>query len=116
MGVKVLDEAIALHNVAFYRNTEKPARDKIFNWLVDLYTKKGKKWEKSDEVIFGGFIYVIADYFGYILLFGALWWFVTVMVRTKGEWHALFFLLIFLVVRVGMLLSAVRHSNRLHQK
>lgn len=111
-----MDEEVALHNVRYYRDTENAMKDKIFNGVVDLYTKKGKRWQKSDDVIFGGALYYISPYFGYILLFGALWWFVTAMLKTKGEWHALFFLLIFLIVRVGMLLAAVRHGNRILEK
>ena len=111
-----MDEAIALNNVKYYRVTEHHARDRVFNWLIDLYTKKNRLWDGSDEFVFGGFLYYVLDYVGYGILFGVLWWLVGVMQSTKGDWYALFFLIIFVIVRIGMLLSAVRHGNRLVER
>ena len=110
-----LDPELALKNSKQYRTTEKHMRDKIYNWVVDLYTRKGKEFKSSDEFVFAGFTYTVVDYLGYVLLFTILWWLVGFMQKSQGDMHALYFLLIFIIVRLGMLLSAVRHGNRLKQ-
>lgn len=104
---------VSEHNRQFYKHTEYPSKDKIYNWVVDLYTKKGKKWEKSDTFVFSGALYIAYDYAGYLMLFWILWWFVGVLQRTKGEFYAIAFLMIFGLVRLGMILAAIRHGNRL---
>jgi hypothetical protein len=99
---------LSRRNSKQYRKTGQGAKDFIYNWMIDLYTKRGKLWQRSDEWVFGGFIYHVMGYFGYVMLFGALWWFVDKTQELKGEFHAIAFLLILLIVRIGMLLSAVR--------
>lgn len=99
------EKKVPLDNSAHFRSTDHPMRDKVFNWIVARYGKKGNKWEKSDDVVFGQFIYTIWDW-TVVLLFLYLMWFMFNFLRKQyDDVHAIGFLLIMILFRLNTMVK-----------
>jgi hypothetical protein len=104
---------VPVDNSAFLRTTEYPRRDAIYNWLVRRYGKLGHPWQKSDKIVFGGFLdYVwpwIPDlFFVYVMYFILKWTY------TLYGTERLFMLAVVMVLfRLNALIRAQKHTNAL---
>jgi hypothetical protein len=99
-------------NTMHYRETEYPARDKVFNWVVRRYGLKGNKWKTSDDVIFGGVVYHVWDWIP-ILLFIYFVYFITTWVHDKyGLFRALVVLAIMVIMRLNAVVRKLDQINR----
>jgi hypothetical protein len=99
-------------NSQFYKHTDSPLRDKIFNAIVKRYEKNGHVWEKSDDVVWGGTIYVVASYFGYTALGGLLWWLLNATVKYQGADHAVLLMLILIFLQLLRVNTIMRKVDR----
>ena len=94
-------------NSSSYRRTDFPMRDKVFNWLVRKYEAKGRKWGKSDDVIFGGAIYVIWDWCGILLFLYVMWLLFNFSRKHYDDVHAIAFLMVMILWRLNILIRKV---------
>lgn len=91
-------------NSEHLRHTDFPMRDRVFNWIVKRYERNKHEWTKSDDAVWGGFIYFIWDWI-VILAFLYLMWFIFNLLR-KGydDVHAIAFLLIMILFRLNVMI------------
>jgi hypothetical protein len=111
--VRVLKNVKRVDNSASFNHTEYPVRDGIYNSIVRRYGVNGHQWNKSDEIIWGGAIYQVAD-LGFTLLF--LW--VVYLVANSlynhyGIFRAVAFLVVMGLLRINTLIRKVDFTNRI---
>lgn len=99
-------------NSQFYKHTDSPMRDRVFNFVVRRYEKNGHVWEKSDEVVWAGSVYVVASYFGYLALIGLLWWILNATIKYQGADHAVLLMLILVFVQLLRVNATMRKIDR----
>jgi len=100
-----------------YRQTEYPSRDAVFNWIVRRHLAAGKKpWRKSDDVVWGGFLYHVLDYIFLLIYIWFVWWIVTLMYDHFGMFKAVVTLSIFVLIRLNSLIRQAKLTNRLLQE
>jgi hypothetical protein len=107
----MVDEEIKKFNDALKEDTESHLKDKLYNWLVDVHTRKGKKFTFSDRVVWKGAIYTIPELASYMIFF-ALFYFLGNIVYDKYGWPRLFMLFMLLILwRLNMAVKYLRKIN-----
>lgn len=101
-----------IDNSEFYKHTDSPARDVVFNAIVKRYGVKGNAWEKSDGVVWGGAIYVVSSYFGYMLIVALLWWLLSATIRLQGDTHAILLMLILMFIQLLRMNATLRKIDK----
>ena len=97
-----------------YRETEYPVRDAVFNWVVAKHLAAGKKpWRKSDDVVWGGALYHVLDFFFLVIYIWFVWWIVTLVYDKFGMFKAIVMLSIFALIRLNNIVKGVNLTNRL---
>lgn len=94
-------------NSSFYRHTDFKSRDRVFNWIVRRYERNGHPWKKSDEVVWGGSIYVIWDWAMILVFIYFLWFMFNFFQKRYGDVQAIAFLLIMVLFRLNILIRKV---------
>jgi hypothetical protein len=105
-----------IDNSASYRNTEHHFRDKVFNWFVRLYERKGKRWEGSDDFLFGGFIYVLWDLFASVVFVWIMYFLVNWVYDRYGLFRALSLIAVGLLLRINTMIRKLAHIEKTLQQ
>jgi ABC-type protease/lipase transport system fused ATPase/permease subunit len=103
-------------NSEFYKSTEHPIRDHVYNGIVARYGKKGNKWEKSDTFVWGGAIYQLWDMFWIVVFIYIVWFIVTWTYDRYGMFKAIVTLAIFFLIRINSLVRQMAQANRYLKK
>jgi len=103
----------SVDNSKFYRMTEHKLKDKVFNLVVLRYGYKGNKWQKSDDFVWGGFIYYIVDYFWLLIFIYFIYAMGNLLYNKYGLWKAVMFVVVMVLIRLNSLIKKVDQTNRL---
>lgn len=102
-----------------YENTGQPAKDAVYNWIVNRYETNGKEWNTSDTIVWKGAVYEMPTIIGYILQMLLFWWLAMLAIRTRGDGDAIFgviFLMIILLFRMTILSNQLRSIKNALEK
>lgn len=108
MSKKVAEESVELYNFAFRKNTEHIFKDKIYNWILERYTRKGKRFEFSDQFVWSGSVYALPEIFGYIIFFAIFYWLGNKLYEHYGEIHVFMFFMLLVLWRLNMMVKILR--------
>jgi hypothetical protein len=100
-------------NSEFHKSTPYPARDLVYNKIVDRYGVKGNAWKTSDSIIFQGFIYYVWDYVMAIVVIGVLTWILVLTYDRFGLAKTGIVAFVMLLWRVNILIRQGAQANRL---
>jgi hypothetical protein len=108
-----LEKPRTVDNSVHYRRTAYPRRDAVFNYVVKMYEKKGKVWQTSDDLVFGGFLYFWWDWFTVVMFL----WFVYFVATWTYDRHGLFrgvaVIAVMALLRINALIREVRRTNKI---
>jgi len=93
-------------------NTGQPLKDKVFDWVVRRYEKKGLAWRESDQKIFSGFIYGVGGYFSALLFFAFFGFLFYQTNKLYGFERAVLLALLMILFRVNILIKQIVILNR----
>jgi hypothetical protein len=96
---------LELANDAKKESTEKVFSDKIYNWLVDRYTKKHREFTFSDQFVWKGAVYVVPEFFGYIVFFAIFLLLASISFKKYGEARTIVYVLLFLLWRLNVMVK-----------
>lgn len=94
------------------KSTEFHIRDKVYNSIIDRYSKHDHEFNFGDEVVWGGSIYQVPDYFSYIVFFALFYWIGDKLYAAYGIAHVFMFFALLGIWRVNMLLRSVKKIQR----
>jgi hypothetical protein len=103
-------------NSEYFKHSEYPVRDSIFNAVVKRYGVKGNHWKRSDEFVWNGAIYYVWDYFLMVLFIWFTYWLATAMYDHYGLFKAMMVVVVMFLVRLNSLVRKVDLTNRLLRK
>jgi hypothetical protein len=98
----------AVDNSKHYRSTGYRLKDRVYNSIVDRYSKNGHKWTTSDTFVWAGGIYEATTMLSYIIQLLFFWFLAMLAIRIRGDGDALYGVIaigVFILVRLGMLLK-----------
>lgn len=99
-------------NTKYMKDTGQRFRDRIYNWVVARYGKKGNAWSTSDTVVWQGAIYEAPSMIGYVVSVALFWALAEVAMRVRGDgidptW-GLMFLIAVLLARFGRMTTFLK--------
>lgn len=94
------------------KNTGSGIKDGIYNWVVKRYKKNNHPWKKSDEVVWGGFVYGVLDIGGVFLFVGIMYWLLDWTLSNHGFEKMIMVLGVILLVRVNILVRQIAALNK----
>lgn len=99
-------------NSMHFKNTDSLLRDKVYNWIVRKYGKNGHPWLKVDTILWTGFLYTIVGMIGYLIVIGALWWFLGKTIEYSGPEKAVLLMLILMFVQLLRMNAMLRKIDK----
>ncbi len=87
-------------------------KEKLYNKIIDRYTRKGREFVFSDEFIWKGSIYQIPEFFGYILFFMFFLWLAMISFKYYGEARTIVFVMLLIMWRANMMLKQLYQINK----
>lgn len=100
-------------NRQYRKNTTSPARDKVFNWILNRYSQKGRKFSFSDRFVWTGAVYSLPDMIKYIAWILLFLWLAHISFNQYGEARTVVFFIILLIWRVSI---SNQHLNKISKK
>jgi hypothetical protein len=94
------------------KNTGQPLRDKAYNWVVARYKRNNHFWKKSDERVWGGFIYYVVDYIWLLTWIGLLWLIINSSLKRVGFEKTVFVVAIIFLIRLNSLIKQMVQLNK----
>ena len=94
--------AIADANEAQRQSTPYPMKDRVFNWIVDRYTRNNHKFKFSDLFIWKGAVYVIPEIFGYLVFFAIFLLLAKMSFDRYGDARTIVFFILLGIWRLNM--------------
>jgi hypothetical protein len=107
---------VSVDNSNYLRNTEYPMRDSIFNAVVKRYGVKGNHWKRSDDMVWGGALYHVLDYFFMILFVYFVYIVANFTYNRYGVFKAAMVIVVMALIRLNALIRKVDLTNRLLKK
>jgi hypothetical protein len=101
-------ETVQGFNDASKKNTEHILQDKIYNGIIDRYSRNGKKFEFSDKFVWSGSVYALPEIFGYIIFFAVFYFLGNSIYNRYGVIHFLMFFFLLGLWRLNILISLIR--------
>lgn len=108
-----MDKKPPVDNSEFYSLSEHKLKDMVFNAVVRRYGKNGHKWEKSDQFIWHGAIFVVIDYF-WMLVFVYFVYIAGSFIYNKyGLWRGVLFICVMFLIRINSMVRKLDATNRI---
>lgn len=107
----VVDELVVEYNEKYKQNTESHVKDSVYNWLIDKYSARGKKFVFWDRLVWKGSVYMIPEFVGYIVFF-AVFYFLGSLILARSGWEKMvMFFFLLMIWRVNMLVGLLKKIN-----
>jgi hypothetical protein len=87
--------------------------DKVYNKIIDRYSKHNNRFEFSDRFVWSGAVYVLPEIFGYILFFALFYWIGGIILKNYG-WERMF--MFFALLGLWRINILVRQIGKLEKK
>lgn len=100
-------------NRRYKRDTESKAKDRVFNWIVNRYTRNDREFKFSDRFIWTGAVYTLPEMFSYIIFFALFLGLAHFSFERYGEARTIVFFILLLTWRVQM---GVKQLAKLNDK
>lgn len=94
------------------KSTGQPFKDRFYNWVVLRYRKHNHPWMKSDERVWGGFIYGVLDYVWLVVWVWLFWWLLNSIMKHQGFQQAVLAALLMLLIRLNLLIRKITELNK----
>ena len=94
---------LPVDNSEYYERSAYPIKDKVFNAVVRLYERRGKRWQLSDTIVWRGSIYFVFDFFFMLLIIWLIVWGITFVYEKYGMFNALRSAIVIILLRLAMI-------------
>lgn len=110
---KVTPEEARKRNHAFKENsTGNILKEKMYNKVIDRYSKHGNLFEFSDRVIWKGVFWTLPEIFGYMIFFSLFLFLAHVGFKRYGEPRTYVFFALLIMWRVQMAVKQLHQINK----
>lgn len=110
--VEKVVEPIADVNERKKKQSGHPLGDMVYAWFIDLYTKRNKPFNWSDEVVFSFWCYSFPTIFGYIVFFLLFIWLGTIWIKKYGEIQTVIIFIMLVLWRLQVLIGIQSQMNK----
>ena len=110
--MKKADSGVALFNQKYRKDTENLLKDRIFNWIVDRYSRNGRKFEFSDRFVWTGAVYTLPEIFGYIIFFAIFLFLAHLSFKRYGEARTIVFVMLLMMWRLQIMIKVLHKISK----
>jgi len=101
-----------LYNERRKQDTGSPLADKVYNWIIDRYSKHGNKFETSDVVVWKGSVYELPEIFGYIIFFTIFLILANISFKKYGDARTIVFFMLLIMWRLQKAIGVLKSINK----
>lgn len=94
-------------------STGHPLKEKLYNGIVDRYSKHGNEFTFSDRFVWKGAVWVLPEIFGYIIFFTIFLYLASFSFKRYGDARTIVFFILLLIWRVQV---GVKQLNQINKK
>ena len=109
---KVSPEKATGFNKKWRKDTESILKDRLFNKIVDKYSRHGNIFNFSDRFVWTGALYVLPEIFGYILFFLFFFYLAMLSFKRYGEFRTYIFMALLIMWRLNIMLKYLAKVNK----
>lgn len=106
------EESVESFNNRQKQDSGHPIADRVYYWFIDLYTKRKKRFEWSDALVFKFWAYAFPTIAGYILFFVLFLWLGTIWIKKYGEIQTVIIFMMLLMWRLQVLIGIQSQMNK----
>lgn len=104
-------EALSIANEKYRQDTHHALGDKLFNWILDRYTKNGRAFKFSDAFVWKGSVYVLPEIFGYMIFFAIFLFLAHLSFKRYGDARTIVFFILLAIWRLNIIVKQLSKLN-----
>lgn len=105
-------DPIKFNNDLLKQDTDSHTKDRVYNWIVDKYTSRGKKFVFWDRFVWKGSVYMLPEFFGYIIFFAVFYYLGGLVLRNYGWERMVAFYMLLIIWRLNSGLALLNKVNK----
>lgn len=87
-------------NDRYKEDTPSKLKDMAYTWIIDRYTRNGRRFNFSDRFVWKGVVYALPEMIGYIIFFTIFLFLAHISFEKYGEARTIVFFILLLIWRV----------------
>ena len=99
-------------NDACKKDTEGVLKDRVYNWIVDRYTKHNHKFNFSDKFVWSGVAYVVPETVGYMVFFAIFLTLAMLSFKKYGDARTIVFVMLLMLWRIQIMIKYLGKINK----